>query len=328
MSVTQKYFEGVRPVQTYLAEDLDPEWLQQNQEQLQRQLASDDDPNPTRTAFHVACNSLELGVKLGVHEYIDKGMAGLKGLADNHPQGITHGLVLRSRALMISQTAFHVRADRKKLFPDVMADVHVQGMNLLEEIRNTRYDSAGDQQRDVIALISFGAISRLQYKNNFPYFSTLREAREAPAAANHDWYSLTYHGGMHKLPASLRKGEDNIFAIHAPQQIADALMSRRVWYKEHGLPFEGPDVRQARLDAAADLLIRESRGDDTLLDFDFRVLHAISKHFSNALHRFKPDWTRKNASSPAESPKSATAPDALVNTDMAEQLRRKFGLSE
>jgi|GEM_PF-3087250 len=336
MSITEKYFGGVRPPQTYLAEDLDPEWLQQRQAQLEQQLVASDDPRPLLTQYKYACNNLELGINRRSHEQVDKGLEGFKDFIDATSHDITHGLVLRSRTFLIAGDAFHARTDRKKLFSSIMSDINLQTMSLLEEVRSTTYPNPAAQQRDMLSLISFGAISISQYGNNFPYFATSRESHGHPSTANHDWYSLTYHhSARHKALAYLRKGSGNPFAIHAPQQVADALMSRRDWYKDSGLPMYGPEVRQARLDAAADLLILASRRDEILSESDYLTVHALCSYFERALNQFKPGKPTASKSSLAAQattesmpPRAARKPEPLANHTLAEQLRLKFGLSD
>ena len=283
MNTHRPHFDTEQPIQYLLAEDLSVEWLEQERAFVQERIGDASGGLAMAMQCQLACNTLELGIHQGSTGLVDEAFDDFSTLV-NHPEyDIHHRSSLTARALLAGREAFCARTEREEeLSPTAMSTVFAQTMNILEEASDL--EASPRKSHIMTALIAFGSVARQKRQDYFPYFLTYREQKGDPPEANHEVYvAERQQGQLYKVPASTLKKGPRWHKIYAGEQIQTALMQDQRWYREMRLPWNGPQAKPVRLQAAADLLVSDSRSDQGLLSRDKAVLGRFSRLFCQAI---------------------------------------------
>jgi hypothetical protein len=202
-----------RPMQYFLAEELDADWLQQKGDALWESRESVANERRFSHYQQIASNNLEQGINSGNHEWIEDACSGFTYLIEQPEYDLVKRAFFNVRTWLAAKDSFIVRADREQLQTATMSSVYKQVMDVLEEVRDNPFQSQNSKHEKMLELITFGSLARLRRSDCFPYFSTYRESRGDLEWANHD-----------SLPNSLREIDINVHLYRCPRNMHASLL--------------------------------------------------------------------------------------------------------
>lgn len=316
-----EYVTPEHPIQTYLAEEVDPAWLLSQHDRLVTRSKTTTGDGIYKCRARLASNLLELGINQGENAFLEDAFDNFDYLV-RHPQGSVYDFAFfKAQALLCGREAFQARARRQTLSTAAMSTVYIETMDILDGFytRKVRPPVAYLYMADLIA---FGALAREQRDDRFPYITTYREA-DGPGGAAHDVYALEkndHHGIKH--PAAIHQPKDRQSPVRVSDIIHDLSQRYQAWYWQMGAPVSGPDVKRKRYDITARLLQGDARCDPTLLGKDYAVLGALTHRvMDQIIPRPKPEHQPGCDATSDSTRYQQEAPPPLRHNPLADKLR-------
>jgi len=273
--------------QYFLAEHLNPEWLEFQHAELEKQLSEASGGAVYNIQGRLASNKLEMGINQRSREFADAAFDDFDALARHPDSDLRHLSWYKARLFLATSSTFYHRVERQPLTQAAMNEALTNSMNFLEEIAKVK-EHNNKKFLAMADLITYGALARLQQPEYFPYFSTFREFDKEPSHAGHEEYVLgvpAAHYEPYKDPISLRPRLENSHNLAIGTLFHDMAQEHAPWFREMGGGFVGNSVKLKRFNILSRLLIAESRNDSTMVEDDYVVLQSLSTKFQEVVSK-------------------------------------------
>ncbi len=316
-----------RPIQTYLAEELDPAWLVEQHDYMNGKLP-DLTGAPARTMrVRIASNMLELAINQGSPAFLEAAFDDLDHLVKHPEYSVGEPALFKAKTFITGYSAFQARTHRETLSTKVMDTVFADTMGIYDELR---FKKVRDRLTYAYMsnIIAFGSLARARDSGRFPCTASFRELSR-PGDAAHDLYIREYTSQRPpiKHPAAVHDPKEKLYPVRAADIIHSVSMAHLGWCKRLHLALVGENVKPDRFDALAGLLQWDAAHNSELNTEDRMVLASLTRYFSEQVmpRERRPTKTlpakRKSTTDPVHPCGETPAP--LQDNQLAKQLRQR-----